>query len=120
MKTKYLAILAAVFFMGSLPLHAHSPQPQSQQQLQQQQQQQQSCSIDKTPESPQIPDGNVAGFTQMAQARLAVVDYIEQTKKHLHCVKNNYRHDLLVTRLHRVAREFNRELKTYKSKFENS
>ena len=107
MKKKHFSLLTTVFFLGLLSVQAYSHQELS-------------CAGDKTPSSPQIPDGNIAGFTQMAKARLQVMDYIEQTKKHLPCVQSNYRHDVLVARLHRVAREFNKELKTYKNKFENS
>lgn len=65
-------------------------------------------------ERPDVPDGSVASFDEMFEAREAVVAYVDAAEAYIACVEPEpFQHNFFVQRIERVADEFNRERERY-------
>jgi hypothetical protein len=65
-------------------------------------------------DTPVIPDGQVATLEQMAEARVAVTEFIESGERYLNCVKPaSFTYNHLVGRLYRTAERYNDQRARY-------
>jgi hypothetical protein len=74
------------------------------------------CTVKKPRDLPLIPDATVATEQEMYQAQLDVQEYLRQGERYLECsYMNSRQHNMLVTQMEIVARQYNLELSEYQS-----
>ncbi len=70
----------------------------------------------KMPESPVLPDAEIAVIAQMVKAKKDVTKYMGLANKFLKCTRNDAKHDTVVDKMRALAKDYNDLAKAYKKR----
>lgn len=74
------------------------------------------CISSAMPLAPSLPSGHSATYQQMAVAQASVKAYINDAEQYLGCIFTTRKYNKVVAGMHRLAKNYNNELRVFKSK----